>query len=240
MKKKLFLLISTFTLCFTSNVYADWYHYNTKYNMYEEQVLPLNIVTVPIESRKHELSANTTIYADYKVFNTLEKNDDSFAYSIQFKARSYFKKDRLLKISTLSKFDPKSIKIIQGRYVGKGKNIYSTPEILYENGELTPLGKEFLDVNLSTKGGDGHYLQELKIKVKKDFEFTFFDKERLNLLKFNDIPLHSRDMAEEKLYVIFNTDFKEQKGKETTVFIDSTANYCKDKQTINLPKSKQN
>ncbi|WP_250278339.1 hypothetical protein [[Clostridium] colinum] len=235
MKKKLFLLISGFTLCFTSNTYASRYNYNDSFGLYQGEVIPLNVHDTPLESKIHQVYPYPyppdTHHVDYRVYNTNEEKDDSFAYSIQFKPKSYLKKNSQLKIGSLSPIDPDSIKIVQGGQIGENKTVTSPPEILYENGKLTELGEKFLDVNISNEiNPDSKDIRTINIKTKDYFTSFFVDRDNINLL----------NASETNLYVIFKTKFKPEDKPFDLVSIQAKTINFNDRQVIKIDKSRQN
>ncbi|WP_250278336.1 hypothetical protein [[Clostridium] colinum] len=236
MKKKLFLLISGFTLCFTSNAYASRYNYNDSFGLYQNDVIPLNVEDSPLESKIHEVHPYPypagTHHVDYKVFNTNEKNDNSFAYSIQFKPKAYFRKSNQLKIKSFSGIDTDSIKIVQGEHVGEGKVSPFTPEILYENGKLTELGEKFLDVNVINKSDtfNKDNITTINIKVKNFFTSDYLSGGNI---QWANAP-------EDKLYVIFKTKFNPNSKSFDSVHIQAKTINFDDRQEIDIDKSRQN
>ncbi|WP_250278338.1 hypothetical protein [[Clostridium] colinum] len=236
MKKKLFLLISGFTLCFTSNAYASRYNYNDSFGLYQGEVIPLNVHDLPLESKIHEVHPYPypagTHHVDYKVYNTNEENDNSFAYSIQFKPKAYFRKSNQLKIKSLSGIDPDSIKIIQGGHVGKDKTVISPPEILYENGKLTELGEKFLEVEVSNKtnGSNENEIKTIDIKIKDFFTSVFLNRDNMSWA----------NVSEDKLYVIFKTKFNHNNKFFDSVHIQAKTINFDDRQEIDIDKSRQN
>ncbi|WP_250278335.1 hypothetical protein [[Clostridium] colinum] len=226
MKKKLFLLISGFTLCLTSNAYA-----NNSFDKYHGDVIPLNIIKTPLEDVIHPVNPPSNRYIDYKVFNTVKSKDNAFAYSIQLRPKTYRYKNSNIKITSFDEFNLDSVKIVQGGHVGEDKEVGSDPEILYENGKLTPLGEQMIEVDSYFRyfPRSTEKYQVIDIQVKKDFKFTYLPE--------ND-PYYNAD--EDKLYVIFESKFEENKDSHHIISVETESNGFKDKQNIKILKSKQN
>lgn len=211
MKKKVLMITAGLICSLSTNVFAA-----KSFKTYQGEVIPISSIGYPLDRK---ISAKSFI--DYAVFNTEAKDDNSFAYSIQFRTKTFRHKDTKLKISTVSELYKRSIKIVQGEFVGENN---STDEfrILYENGNLTELGKKYLDVNIENN-------KNLTINIKKDFKFVVFDPEDEDIL----------NATEHNLYVIFETVFKPEESHDI-VYCSSENGNNRYSQKIKIDKSRQN